>query len=138
MRNRMIHGFHRNQAVQGGHGAAFSMGHVCKFETHFNTCECSGQHEIIEASQMSDSENLTLKFREARPERHVEFFENQFAELVGIVSGRHEYGGNGIRVFIRASADDFETPGAHRSASGFSVAPMPGEYIVQTFLLQHY
>src|SRR5262245_986331 len=102
---------------------------ICQGETHFDAGECSGQHEIVEAAQMSDAEDLPLEFCKAGPKGHVEFLEYNFSKLIGIVTGRHKNRCDGIRIFVGALTDDFQTPSAHRRASGFAMAPMPGEDI---------
>ena len=38
-----------------------------KGEAHFDASQCSGQHEIVEAAKMSDSEDFPLEFRKAGP-----------------------------------------------------------------------
>src|SRR5437867_1535139 len=126
-----------NKAIQSNQKAAFSIWNAGEGETHFDPGKCSRQHQVVEAAQVPDAEDLSLELREAGSKGHVEFFKNEFSELIGIVTRRHQDRCKRVRVFVTTLADNFQTPGAHCSASCFGMAPMPGEDVGQTLFVQH-
>src|ERR1035438_2136846 len=48
-------------------------------KTHFDTAECSSQHQIVEATQVSDAKYLVGKLRQACTERHVKLFQDDLS-----------------------------------------------------------
>src|SRR5882672_8212552 len=61
-----------------------------KRESHFNACQRSHQHEVVEISQMPDAEHLAAELGEAGAERQVEGIQDHFAHAVGVVAGGHQ------------------------------------------------
>jgi hypothetical protein len=81
--------------------------------------------------------NFAGKFGQAGAERHIEMFEDNLPQIIGIVSFRHQHGCEGVRIFARFFAENFQTPCENGCAGGFSVALMSTEDVGQALLRQH-
>src|SRR4051812_5884548 len=112
--------------------------HAGKLESHLNAGQRAHQREIVEIAKMADAEYLAGQLAEARAERHVERFQNDFANLVGIVSGRRHDRSERARVFARIRREDLESPCAHRAPGRFAVALVACENGIEAFLVEEH
>ena len=79
-----------DQVLQGGCCAAILVGHAGQLQSHLHAAKRSGEHEVVEAAEMSNAKYLSGEPGETCTERHVEGIENDLAKIVGVVSSRHE------------------------------------------------
>ena len=107
--------------------AAFSMRHTTEFEPHLNARQSSSQHQFVEIAEVTDTEDRALERPETGPQRHVELFEDNAAERVGIAAVGHANAGQRMAVRALPAAEDLELPTAHRPSRRFGQPFMPGE-----------
>ena len=58
-------------------------------QTHFNSTQGAGKHQLIEITDMANSEYLAFHFAETCTQRHIESVQNQGTQGIGIVTFRH-------------------------------------------------
>src|SRR5205823_10196377 len=78
------------EIVKRRRDTAFRVGNTREGKAHLDTAQRAGQHEVVEITQMTDAENSSLQLRQTRSERHVELVEDHLAQLVCIMSRRHQ------------------------------------------------
>src|SRR3569623_3026302 len=95
--------------IHRGQNAAALVRDAGNIQSHFNACERSHQHQVVEVTEMTNAECPTLQPAEARAERHVEIVENDLAEAIRIVTFRHEYRRRDRRILVGFDAHRLET-----------------------------
>src|SRR5215813_11920781 len=125
------------QTAESGCDSARFVRDARQLQAHLNAAQSSGQHQVVEAAQVSNAEDPAREFGESCTERHIKILQNDFAQAVGIVALWHENSSQGVGVFARLFAHKFQAPGPYRSAGGLAMTGMPAENIGQAFLLQH-
>ena len=80
------------EGIECGGNPAIFVRDACQPKPHLNSAQGSGEHEIVEASQVTDAKNFAGDFGKTRAEGHVEIFENYFSKVVGVVAFGHPYG----------------------------------------------
>src|SRR5882757_2724141 len=113
------------------------MRHARGGKTHLHTGQGSHQSELVAFAEVADAKHFAREFGEAGAERHVVSFKHGLGELVGVVSRRHQHGGQHRRKFRRFKTQHLEAPLRDGGARGGREALMPGEYRIQPFLEQH-
>ena len=71
--------------LQGGCHATVVMRNARQRQPHLNTAQSCGQHQFIKISQVPDAEHAAGEFAQARPQREIEPFEHQLAQVLGRV-----------------------------------------------------
>ena len=113
------------------------MRHATDRQTHLDTAQCAGQHQIVEVAEVPDTEGAAFELAEAHAERHVEALEDGLAKPVGVVRLWDDDRRHRIAVLLRVGGLDFEVPGAHRPACRFAKACMTRKHPRQPFVEEH-
>ena len=108
-----------------------------EFQPHLDAPQSTGEHQIVETSQMTDAERLAGEPAQPRSQRHIEPLQHKRAELSFIEAVWQQNGRNGRAVFARVQSTDLETPGADRAASCFGVTLVAAEHVLQAFFGDH-
>jgi hypothetical protein len=81
------------KSVEGRGNTTAVVRNASEPKTHFDAAECSSEHQVVEAAQVSDPKYLVGKLGQACTERHVKFFKDDLSQLVRVISVGHENGG---------------------------------------------
>src|SRR5438874_5581742 len=106
------------------------------FETHLDSRQRAGEHQIIKVPEVADAEHLARKPSQARAERHIKLLQNERAESRFIESLGHENRSHRIAVFARIERADLETPRAYCAARRFRVPGVALENVLEPLLFQ--
>src|ERR1700738_2901081 len=106
--------------------AAGAVRHTGERQSHLDTAQRAQQSELVALAEMADAKHLAGKLRQSGAERHVVIFKHGFAELVGVVPRRHQYGGQDRRKFGRLLTQKLEAPLPDRGAGGRREALVAG------------
>src|SRR5580704_2566770 len=135
---RLAHLGGRRQAIQGGHHAAFVVRYTRQAQSHFDSAQSSREHEVIETAEMANPKSFAGELAQPRPKRHIEVFEDDFAQPIRVVAFGSKHSSHGIGILERLLADDLESPSAHGGACGFAMAGVATKDIWQTLLVKHF
>ena len=80
----------RSEGIEGRQDTAFCVWHTCESKAHFNSAESSGQHQIVEAAEVSYPEYFAREFREAGSQGHIKILEDDCPQFVRVVTFGHE------------------------------------------------
>jgi hypothetical protein len=88
-------------AVTASHGEHIERGlyttlfvrHPSQVQAHLDTAERTTKHQVVDRAQMANAEELALQWAEPGAQREVEAFEDQFAQLIGVVALWHKHRG---------------------------------------------
>ena len=86
---------------------------------------------------MTDAKHLARQLGQAGAERHVVILEHDLAELVGVVSGRHQHGGQHRRILRWFKAQHLKAPMGNRGTGGGREALVAGKHLIEPLLEQH-
>ena len=125
------------QDVHCGGGAGLLVGDVGEGEAHFDARDCAHEHEVVEVAEVADAEDAAFQLAEALAERHVEVFEDDCAECVGVVAFGEEDGREDGAVFAGVEGEDFEAPAADGGAGCLREAVVAGVDLRETFFVEH-
>jgi hypothetical protein len=64
----------RCEGLKRGRDSSGLVRHAGQSKAHFYSAEGSGEHEVVEATEMPDAKYFAGKFGETGSERHVEIF----------------------------------------------------------------
>jgi hypothetical protein len=108
---------------KGGLNAAGSMRRLAQRQSHFNTGQSAGEHQIVEIAKVADPKGTVSEARKTISKRHIECFQDSGAEGIGRMSfGKHD--GRQRRGMLAWSvADRLKPP---RLDSGAGSRRMPG------------
>src|SRR4029077_8922539 len=106
--------------------------------SHFDSAQSSREHEVIETAEMANPKSFAGELAQPRPKRHIEIFEDDFAQPIRVVTCGRKHCGHGIGILERLLADDLESPSAHRGACGFAMAGMATKDVGQALLVKHF
>src|SRR5580693_664348 len=67
------------KSVEGGGNTAAVVRNASEPKPHFDAAECSSQHQVVEAAEVSDAKYLVGKLGQACTERHVKLFQDNLS-----------------------------------------------------------
>src|ERR1035438_2709932 len=68
------------QIIERGANAALAMADAGEFQSHLDSRQRAGQHQIVEIAQMSDANDLARQFSEPRSQRHIKVVQHHCPE----------------------------------------------------------
>src|SRR5580704_7322107 len=71
--------FFCRKSVEGRGNTTAVVRNASEPKTHFDAAECSSEHQVVEATQVSDAKYLVGQLGQACTERHVKFFEDDLS-----------------------------------------------------------
>src|SRR5215831_4515254 len=83
LRRRRDLGQYRAEIRHGRGDAAGAVRNPGAVQSHLDSRQRAAQHQIVEVPEMADAKHLGPNFAEAGAERHVEGFEDDFAQAIG-------------------------------------------------------
>src|ERR1700730_8558358 len=106
--------------------AAGAVRHTGERQSHLDTGQRAQQSELVALAEMADPKHLARQLGQAGTERHVVIIKQCFAELIGVVSERHQHGGEHWRILGRFKTQNLEAPMRDRGAGGRREALVAG------------
>src|SRR5215470_17293849 len=100
-------------------GATLPMRNASHGKPHLHTAKRTGEHQIVEIAEVSNTKHLVRHFPEAAAERHIEAIEHNATKLVCRVPSGHQDRSHGAALLLWIAAANFEPPSPHRAARGF-------------------
>src|SRR5713226_410556 len=88
-------------------------------------------------SQVTDAKPFARKLSQTGAKGKVEMLKDRCTQLVRVMILRREYCRDGIRIFLRRAADDFQSPFPNCRADCSRMTFMATKYVFQSFFANH-